>query len=173
MALPRLCYVTDAGENEYQYYTKVLCRLRDPRNNHKYLHWHQIIDYFHTTETITVMAEALFGSGREASTWARRMRKHLRKPNGASRMLHSAAAMRSIYGLKRNREKDFDRAYNYIRSRTRHMRYAEFSTQRIELTDVLRRKSCVSLASDPQVFIGAECLLDDLRDPVQHLLESK
>ena len=29
--MPRLCYVTDAGENETQFYRKVLRNLRDPR----------------------------------------------------------------------------------------------------------------------------------------------
>lgn len=142
MPLPRLCYVTDAGDNECQYYAKVLCRLRDPRNNRKYLHWHRIVDYFHTTEKITIMGEALFGSGREASSWARRMRKLLLKPNGASRVLHSAAAMKGIYGFHGNREQDFNVAYNYIRSRTRHMRYAEFKKLRLPIGSGVTEAAC-------------------------------
>lgn len=141
MPLPRLCYVTDAGDNECQYYAKVLCRLRDPRNHRKYLHWQRIIDYFHATEKISIMAEALFGSGREASAWARRMRKLLRKPDGAKRVLYSAAAMRSIYGIKGNRE-DFDSAYNYIRTRTRHMRYAEYKRLRLPIGSGVTEAAC-------------------------------
>lgn len=140
--LPRLCYVTDAGENECQYYVQVLCRIRDPRNSRKYLHWHRIIDYFHTTEKITIMAEALFGPGREASAWARKMRKLLRKPNGASRVLHSAAALRSIHGIEINREEHFARAYNYLRSRTRHMRYWEFKRLGLPIGSGVTEAAC-------------------------------
>jgi len=143
--LPRLCYVTDAGDNECGYYAKVLCRLRDPRDSRKYLHWHRIIDYFHTTERITIMEEAIFGPGREASAWARKMRKLLRKPGGPSRVLHSAAAMRSIYGLKEGREKDFNLAYNYIRSRSRHMRYAQFKRLRLPIGSGVTEAACKTI----------------------------
>ena len=87
------------------------------------------------------MAEALFGSGREASAWARRMRKLLRKPNGASRVLHSSAAMQSIYGIK-GKKKDFNSAYNYIRTRTRHMRYAEFKRQALPIGSGVTEAAC-------------------------------
>ena len=140
--LPRLCYVTDAGDNECGYYSKVLCRMRDPRDSGKYLHWHRIIDYFHTTEKITAMAEALFGAGQKASSWARKMRKLLRQPSGASRVLHSAAAMRSLYGVRRNHEDDFERAYNYIRSRTRHMQYAEFKRMQLPIGSGVTEAAC-------------------------------
>ena len=70
------------------------------------------------------------------------MRKLLRKPNGASRVLHSAAAMRSIHGLHTDREKDFDRAYNYIRSRTRHMRYHEFKRLGLPIGSGVTEAAC-------------------------------
>jgi hypothetical protein len=142
MPLPRLCYVTDAGETECQYYRKVLSRLTDPRGNGKYLRWYRIIDYYHTTEKITIMAEALFGPGREASAWARRMRKLLLKPNGPSRVLHSAAALKGIRGLDSHREDDFQRAYNYIRRRTKHMRYAEFKRLRLPIGSGVTEAAC-------------------------------
>jgi hypothetical protein len=142
LPLPRLCYVTDAGDTECQYYGKVLCRLADPRRKGKYLQWNRIIDYYHTTEKITIMAEAVFGPGREASAWARKMRKRLLKPNGASRVLHSAAALRSIYGLDTHCADDFERAYNYIRSRTKHMRYAEFKKLRLPIGSGVTEAAC-------------------------------
>jgi hypothetical protein len=54
------------------------------------------------------------------------MRKLLKKPNGPFRVLHAAAAMSSRRRLSARARKDFQRAYNYLRTRTKHMQYAEF-----------------------------------------------
>ncbi len=47
--LPRLTYVTDAGENETQYYRRVLARMVHPRTGEK-LHWIRIVDYYHAAQ---------------------------------------------------------------------------------------------------------------------------
>lgn len=138
--LPRLCYVTDAGDNESTYYMKVLSRMRDPRNTRKYLHWYRIIDYFHATEKITIMAEALFGTDRKASSWAAKMRKALLKPSGTSRVLHSAAA-HAAKGLQGDADK-FYGAYEYIRSRTHKMNYAEFRRMRLPIGSGITEAAC-------------------------------
>lgn len=152
--LPRLCYVSDTGEYEWRYYAKVFCRLRDPRDSRKYLCWHRIIDYFHTTEKITEMAEAVFGHTLAASAWARRMRKLLLKRNGVSRALYSAAAMRDIYGLTRGRQKDSDRACRYIQSRSRRMRYAEFQPMRLPIGSRVTGAACKTVFSEHLTLSG-------------------
>ena len=58
--LPRLCYVTDAGDEETKYYYRVLRRMKHPRTGEKLL-WTRIIDYYHASSRIWTMAEALFG----------------------------------------------------------------------------------------------------------------
>jgi len=92
--LPRLTYITDAGDSETKYYRQVLKKLRHPRTGQR-LAWQWVVDFYHAAQRLTTMAEALFGSGREASAWAARMRKLLKKPNGPFRVLHAAAAMKS------------------------------------------------------------------------------
>ena len=87
--LPRLVYLTDAGDSETKYYRQVLKKLRHPCTDHK-LKWQWIVDFYHAAQRLTTMGEALFGVGREASAWAARMRKLLKKPNGPFRVLHSA-----------------------------------------------------------------------------------
>ena len=47
--LPRLTYVTDAGEHETQYYRRVLARMVHPRTGEK-LHWIRIVDYYHAAQ---------------------------------------------------------------------------------------------------------------------------
>lgn len=122
--LPRLCYVTDAGDNETSYYKK-LRRLRHPHTG-KRLDWCWVVDYYHASERLWTMAEALFGVGRQSWGWARKMQKLLLKPGGVGRVLHSAAALQSRRALRGTRLANFKRAYRYLQERRDHMRYADY-----------------------------------------------
>ncbi len=88
------------------------------------------------------MGEALFGAGREASAWAAKMRKLLKKPNGPFRVLHSAAALRDRRRMSGKAKKDFQTAYNYLRERTKHMRYAEFRAQGLPIGSGITEAAC-------------------------------
>jgi len=123
--LPRLCYVTDAGDNETAYYQKVLRRLWHPRTGLP-LKWTWVVDYYHASQRLWVMAEALFGAGQASWSWARKMQKLLLKRGGVGRVLHSAAALRGRLQPLGKRLKDFRRAYKYLQSRRQHLRYAEY-----------------------------------------------
>ena len=139
--LPRLAYLTDAGAHETQYPRKVLKKLRHPRTG-KRLSWQWIVDYYHASQRLTTMAESLFGVGREASAWAAKMRKLLKKPNGPFRVLHSAAALRARYRMSAKAKKEFQTAYNYLRERTKHMRYAEFRAQGLPIGSGITEAGC-------------------------------
>jgi len=143
--LPRLCYVTDCGDNETAYYEKVLSKMDHPRTGER-LSWRRTVDYFHASERISTMAEKLFGGQtREASSWARRMRKLLLKPNGLYRVLHSAAALKSRKKLRGRKKKDFDRAYQFLRSRSRYMNYAECRRYRLPIGSGVTESACKTL----------------------------
>jgi hypothetical protein len=122
---PRLCYVTDAGDNETGYYETVLRRMTHPRTEER-LEWVRVLDYYHATRRLWVMAEALFGTGSSAKSWVKRMKKLLVQPNGARRVLNSAAVLRGRCGPTGNARSDFNTAYKYLRNRTRLMRYAAY-----------------------------------------------
>lgn len=139
--LPRLAYLTDAGDSETRYYRQVLKKLRHPRTRRR-LAWQWIVDYFHAAQRLTTMAEALFGAGREASAWAARMRKLLTKPNGPFRVLHAAAAMKSRRTMPAARKKLFRQAYNYLRTRTSHLQYAEFRRQGLPIGSGITEAAC-------------------------------
>jgi hypothetical protein len=123
--LPRLCYVTDAGDNETTYYQKVLRRLRHPRTGAR-LEWTWVVDYYHASQRLWVMAEMLLGAGQASWAWARKMQKLLLKPGGVGRVLHSAAALRGRLQPRGKRLADFRRAYKYLQSRRKHLRYAAY-----------------------------------------------
>jgi hypothetical protein len=139
--LPRLCYVTDAGDNETTYYAKVLRRWRHPRT-HAPLEWIRVVDYYHASERLWAMAEQLFGKGRRAAAWVRKMQKWLKKPGGVNRVLHSAAAFRDQHDLRGKRRTAFHKAYRYLRERMKYMRYADYQRQGVPLGSGVTEAGC-------------------------------
>jgi len=142
--LPRLCYVTDAGDNETTYYQTVLRTMRHPRTGEQ-LEWIRVVDYFHASERLWTMAEALFGKDPAGRAWARRMQKLLKKPNGIRRVLNSAAALRSRHELKGKKKQGFDTAYNYLRTRTKFMRYAAYKRVGIPCGSGVTEAACKTI----------------------------
>jgi hypothetical protein len=123
--LPRLSYVTDAGDNETTYYRKVLRRMRHPQTGQR-LPWTWVVDYYHAAERLWQMAEALFGTSPQARSWVRKMQKRLLKPGGVGRVLHSAAALPGRLQVRGQRLRNFRKAYRYLQTRRQHLRYAEY-----------------------------------------------
>ncbi len=145
--LPRLTHVTDAGENETQYYRRVLARMVHPRTGEK-LHWIRIVDYYHAAQRIWTMAEALFGKDDSAGrAWARRMCRVLKKPGGPFRMLHSAAALRNRRKLTAARAAEFRKAYQYIRRRTKQMQYHEYKHLNLPIGSGVTEAACKTVVS--------------------------
>jgi hypothetical protein len=142
--LPRLCYVSDAGDNETGYYQRVLRRLKHPRTGER-LEWLRVVDYYHASERVWALGELLFGKGRAAWSWSRKMQKWLLKPGGVNRVLHSAAAYRDRYGLKGNKLQEFRKAYAYLRRRMRHMRYAEYRRLGVPLGSGVTEAGCKTI----------------------------
>jgi hypothetical protein len=141
---PRLCYVTDAGDHETAYYRKVLRPMRHPRTGRR-MEWYWIVDFCHAAQRLTTMAEAIFGEGREAATWAAKMRRVLKQPNGPARVLWSAAKLRANRGLRFGRKKAFERAYNYLRTRTKYLRYAEYRRLGLPLGSGITEAACKTI----------------------------
>jgi hypothetical protein len=139
--LPRLCYVTDAGDNETAYYQKVLRRMNHPTTGAR-LEWTWVLDYYHAALRLTTMAEALFGASRRASGWVRKMQKLLLKPGGVSRVLHSVAALRCRRKLSQKGREDYRRACDYMRKRMGHMRYDEYRRVGVPIGSGVTEAAC-------------------------------
>jgi len=145
--LPRLTYVTDAGDNETRYYRQVLANRVHPRSGEK-LHWIRIVDYYHAAKRIGTMAESLFGKqNRSGLAWARRMCRLLKKPGGPFRVLHSAAALRSRRKLSKSRAAEFRKAYQYIRRRTKRMQYHEYKRLNLPIGSGVTEAACKTIVT--------------------------
>jgi len=144
--LPRLHYVTDAGNHPLEFYRRVLRRMRHPRTG-KRLEWTWSVDYFHAAERITKLAELIFGAGREASAWAAKMRKVLKeKTGGVSRVLHSVGALRQRRGL-RGSEKDYRQAVHYLRRFARYMNYREYRSVGLPIGSGVTEAACKTIVN--------------------------
>ena len=60
--LPRLCYVTDAGDNETAYYENVLRRMKRP-NSGQPLAWIRVVDYYHASTRIWTLGRTVLRQG--------------------------------------------------------------------------------------------------------------
>jgi hypothetical protein len=139
--LPRLCYVTDAGDAEVKYFKQVLRKMRHPVTGLR-LDWCWIVDFYHASTRLHTMGAVLFGEGKEAITWARKMAKLLKKPNGVFRVLHAAAAMKSRRTMTKANKHKFQTAYNYLRDRSQRMQYAEFKRLRLPIGSGVTEAAC-------------------------------
>ena len=139
--LPRLCYVTDSGDNEITYYDKVLSTMKHPRTGEA-LEWQRVADYYHVSERVWKMGELLFGKGKKATAWVRKMQKWLLKPSGAYRVLHSAAALKQQLGLGKKKLAEFNKAYRYLRDRMCYMDYASYRRLGIPLGSGVTEAAC-------------------------------
>lgn len=142
--LPRLSYVTDAGDNETSYYEQVLAKMKHPCTGEK-LEWIRVVDYYHASERLWKMGELLFGKGQRSAAWARKMQKWLLKPGGVNRVLHSAAALRDQQRLRGVKLEAFATAYRYLRDRMQHMRYAEYRSWGVPLGSGVTEAACKTL----------------------------
>jgi hypothetical protein len=124
--LPRLAYVTDAGHHPSEYYDRVLKPMRHPRRPGEPLQWEWVLDYYHASEYIHKLSEALFRDPRRARAWGRKMCRWLKaKPRAIYRILHSAAAIRSRR-LVVGRSKAYRQAYEYLWRNIKHLDYVRY-----------------------------------------------
>lgn len=140
--LPQLAYVADSGGNESSYFEKKLTHMKHPGTG-KRLKWQRVVDFYHAASRVWEMAHALFGKNSQAGTrWAKRMLKNLKKPRGTRCLLQSASSFFHRLKLSQGRREDFQKAYRYIRKRTRYMRYHQYRRQHIPLGSGVTEAAC-------------------------------
>jgi hypothetical protein len=143
-SMPRLAYITDGGNHQTRYYRRVLRRMSDPHRPGRRLGWQWVIDYYHVSEYISELAEALFSDARQGSSWARKMGRWLKgKPRGIYRVLRSAAALRRrriiVSAAKREQ---YRTAYGYLRKRMRWLDYDRYRRDHLPIGSGVTEAAC-------------------------------
>jgi hypothetical protein len=141
--LPRLAYVTDGGHHQAEYFRRMLRRMNHPRHSGVRLVWAWVIDFYHASEYVYKLAEALFPDRSRAHAWARKMCHWLKeKPRGIYRVLHSAAALRHRRMMLGKRRKQYRDAYNYLRKRIRFLDYYQYRANRLPIGSGVTEAAC-------------------------------
>jgi len=140
--LPRLAYITDSGYQETHYWT----RLRNSRHplTKRRLCWQRIADFYHVCQYVNRLGIILFGDGPEAKSWFRRMRRMLRdEPNGARRIIHSAAAHFANGGhLTGKALREYRTCLAYLSKRLRYLRYNEYRAAGLAIGSGITEAAC-------------------------------
>ncbi len=141
--LPRLQYVTDAGNHPTEYFDTVLANMVHPRTGQK-LVWQWVLDYYHACLYVTKLAEALFGKAtKAAAAWASKMRRWLRdKRHGIFRVLHSAAAHAARWELSAEETTSYQEAYHYLRARMGLMDYCTYRRHGLAIGSGITEAAC-------------------------------
>jgi hypothetical protein len=141
-ARPRLAYVTDGGWHPHDYFARVLRRMPDPRRPGAVLAWERVVDFYHAAQYVTRLAEALFGEGPRARSWARRMRQRLKERRGLTRLLQAAGWHRGGLRLPAARAEAYRKAYQYLRGHRRWMDYARYRREGLPLGSGITEAAC-------------------------------
>jgi hypothetical protein len=145
--LPRLAYVTDAGYHPTGYYERVLKPMRHPSRPGEPLEWEWVVDYYHASEYIHKLSRALFRDPRRAQSWAWRMCRWLKtKPRAISRILHSAAAIRSRRVVA-GQSKAYRDAYGYLRDHIKHLDYVRYRRDHLPIGSGVTEAACKTVFS--------------------------
>jgi hypothetical protein len=141
--LPRLAYVTDGGHHQTEYFRRVLRRMNHPRQAGVRLAWEWVIDFYHASEYVYKLAEALFSESSRARAWARKMCRWLKEnPRGIYRVLHSAAALRQRRMMLGKRRKQYRDASNYLRKRIRFLDYSQYRANHLPIGSGVTEAAC-------------------------------
>jgi hypothetical protein len=145
--LPRLAYVTDAGHHPTEYYRRVWKPMRHPSRPGEPLEWEWVVDYYHASEYIHKLSQALFRDPRRAQSWARKMCRWLKsKPRAIYRILHSAAAIRSRRVVP-GQSKAYRDAYGYPRDHIKHLDYVRYRRNHLPIGSGVTEAACKTVFS--------------------------
>jgi hypothetical protein len=140
---PRLSYVTDGGGHPRAYYREVLQKMANPWQPGTCLKWQWIIDFYHACQHLWDLAEALFGPGKKANRWYRKMRHRLRHQRGGiANVLRSASQHYNRRQLGATRNRAFWKAYRYLRRHAAWMKYATWRAAGLPIGSGVTEAAC-------------------------------
>lgn len=149
---PQIVYVTDAGKVETAYWHNVLSKFYVEGKRIKI---HRVVDYYHASERLTVLADSIkFSSKAARRKWLERVRRVLLDPKGHGRVMRSVAAVRCQHGVKISKSEDFEKAVNYLNNQKRYMKYDQMRSQSFPIGSGVVESACKQIVSERMKLSG-------------------
>ena len=149
--LPDVVYVTDAGKIETAYWKNVLRKFFVDGRRIKVT---RVVDYYHASERLTTIADALQVDKSERADWLSRARGLLLKPGGHGRLLRSIAKMRELHGYKKTFVSDAEKAERYLRRYKRFMDFASARERGYPIGSGVVESACKQIVSERMKLSG-------------------
>lgn len=150
---PSVVYVTDAGKVETAYWKNELSKFYV---DGKRIKIHRVVDYYHASQRLTVIADCLKLGKTKAKRqqWLERMRKLLKKKGGHGRVMRSVAAMKREYGIKSRKRSDFNKAVGYLNNQKRFMDYFRMKSNHFPIGSGVVESACKQVVSERMKLAG-------------------
>jgi hypothetical protein len=142
--LPRLVYITDKGQAQDSYYQRTLRKMRHPRHPEQRLQWEWVLDFFHVCSYVGKVREALFGADCQiGQRWFAKMRRWLReREQGVANILRSAMQHYYRRKLSKAAQREFWKAYRYLRRHVQWMDYPRYRRQGLPIGSGVTEAAC-------------------------------
>ncbi len=147
---PRLAYITDGGNHPKEYYKQVLRCMDDPWHPGQKLAWQWVVDFWHACGYLHKVAEALFGKAAKVAKWFAKWRRWLRdRHQGLAQVLRSAMwHYNNKDKLRKGKQKEFWKAYRYLRKHGVWMKYSQYRHQRMAIGSGVTEAACKTLFTE-------------------------
>ena len=143
--LGRIVYVSDAGKIETAYWKNVLRHLHVDGQR---IRIERIVDYYHASLRLTMIADALVLTSSQRTQWLKRVRKLLLEPGGWGRVMRSIAGMLQEHGIKPAEKDEFEKAKRYLHRYRKFMNYAEHRSQGSPIGSGIVESACKQIVSE-------------------------
>jgi hypothetical protein len=143
--LGRIVYVSDAGKIETAYWKNVLRHLHVDGQR---IRIERIVDYYHASLRLTMIADALVLTSSQRTQWMKRVRKLLLEPGGWGRVMRSISGMLQEHGIKPAEKDEFEKAKRYLHRYRKFMNYAEHRSQGSPIGSGIVESACKQIVSE-------------------------
>ena len=116
----------------------------------------RVVDYYHASERLTKISDALTFTGDDSKrqAWLERPRKMLLEAGGHGRVMRSIAKMRENYGYKSAVREQAVKAEKYLRRYKRFVNYATLKEQEYSIGSGVVESACKQIVGERMKLSG-------------------
>ncbi len=114
----------------------------------------RVVDYYHASQRLATISEALNIDAAARSAWSERVRKLLLQPGGWGRAMRSVAKMKLLHGYLPSKADDARKAERYLRRYRRYMNYSELKAADLPCGSGIVESACKQIVTERMKLSG-------------------